>query len=288
MTVLGGTRCSPTRPMPRCRPGPEQSPVPLLDFVAADGTVGDIATPVMAGALSGQREQQRVLGADGVVRVLSAFQLADDGCCRSSGARRRRCGRSPPTGRAQRNRSAWRPVGTDHPLAMWLCPGLVRLPQLAQLGPQPSAAGLHHPGRPRGRESRVAARHGVAAHLARGRGATAARPQQLQLTVLFGHGEHQNRVQGRRRRRIAVAHDFIGPGLGHPGEIRDLFSAWISQPLVLRPAEGRQFHRGEPGMDVLVARARTCSATNDRNGTVPARAISIRRSQGQFTRRPRS
>lgn len=55
-----------------------QSPVPLLDHVAADGTVGDIyGKPVTVSGRYLTGQQERVLGPDGVVRLLSALELAD-------------------------------------------------------------------------------------------------------------------------------------------------------------------------------------------------------------------
>ena len=56
----------------------QQAPVPLLDFVSTDGTVGDIyGKPTSVAGHYLPDQQERVLGADGVVRVLSALQLAD-------------------------------------------------------------------------------------------------------------------------------------------------------------------------------------------------------------------
>ena len=55
-----------------------QPPVPLLDFVSAEGTVGDIyGKPASVTGHYLASQQARVLAEDGTVRVLTAFQLAD-------------------------------------------------------------------------------------------------------------------------------------------------------------------------------------------------------------------
>lgn len=55
-----------------------QPPAPLLDFVTADGTVGDIyGKPASVTGHYLASQQARVLSADGTTRVLSAFELAD-------------------------------------------------------------------------------------------------------------------------------------------------------------------------------------------------------------------
>jgi surfeit locus 1 family protein len=55
-----------------------QPAAPLLDFVAADGTVGDIyGKPASVTGHYLASQQARVLARDGTVRVLSAFELAD-------------------------------------------------------------------------------------------------------------------------------------------------------------------------------------------------------------------
>jgi surfeit locus 1 family protein len=55
-----------------------QAAVPLLDFVTADGTVGDIyGKPASVSGHYLPAQQARVEGEDGTVRVLTAFQLAD-------------------------------------------------------------------------------------------------------------------------------------------------------------------------------------------------------------------
>ena len=55
-----------------------QPAVPLLDFVAADGTVGDIyGKPASATGRYLPSQQARVVAEDGTVRVLTALQLAD-------------------------------------------------------------------------------------------------------------------------------------------------------------------------------------------------------------------
>ncbi len=55
-----------------------QAPVRLLDFVAADGTVGDVyGKPARATGRYLPEQQARVVSEDGTVRVVSAFQVAD-------------------------------------------------------------------------------------------------------------------------------------------------------------------------------------------------------------------
>lgn len=124
----------------------QQPAVPLLDFVAADGTVGDIygkPTRVSGHYLPG--EQVRVLGADGVVRLLSALQLADGRVLPvvrgtiAQGADTP----SPPSGdRTETGIFLPSEPGADHPLASGYDLGSVRLPQLAQLWEQPLLPGF--------------------------------------------------------------------------------------------------------------------------------------------------
>ncbi|HEY3546811.1 MAG TPA: SURF1 family protein [Propionicimonas sp.] len=55
-----------------------QPAVPLLDFVSADGTVGDIyGKPVSVTGHYLPAQQARIRAEDGTVRVLTAFQVAD-------------------------------------------------------------------------------------------------------------------------------------------------------------------------------------------------------------------
>jgi len=55
-----------------------QAAVPLLDFVSADGTVGDIyGKPASVAGHYLPDQQARIRAEDGTVRVLSAFQVAD-------------------------------------------------------------------------------------------------------------------------------------------------------------------------------------------------------------------
>ena len=55
-----------------------QAAVPLLDFVSADGTVGDIyGKPASVTGRYLPDQQARIRAEDGTVRVLSAFQVAD-------------------------------------------------------------------------------------------------------------------------------------------------------------------------------------------------------------------
>ena len=55
-----------------------QPAVPLLNFVSADGTVGDVyGKPATVTGRYLPAQQARVTGADGTVRVLTAFQVSD-------------------------------------------------------------------------------------------------------------------------------------------------------------------------------------------------------------------
>lgn len=55
-----------------------QAPVRLLDFVATDGTVGDVyGKPATASGRYLPAQQARVVSENGTVRVLTAFQVAD-------------------------------------------------------------------------------------------------------------------------------------------------------------------------------------------------------------------
>lgn len=56
----------------------EQAPVPLLDFVGANGAVGDVyGKQVVATGRYLPAQQLTIPAGDGVVRVLTAFELAD-------------------------------------------------------------------------------------------------------------------------------------------------------------------------------------------------------------------
>lgn len=124
----------------------QQSAAPLLDHVGSDGTVGDIyGKPVTVAGhyLAGQ--QERVLGEDGVVRVLSAFQLADGRVLPvvrgtiAPGAE----APAPPAGpREQDGIFLPSEPGADHALASGYTLGSVRLAQLAQLWPEPLMPGF--------------------------------------------------------------------------------------------------------------------------------------------------
>ena len=124
----------------------QQSPVPLLDFVAADGTVGDIyGKPVTVQGHYLADQQQRVLGADGVVRVLSAFQLADGRVLPIVRGAIAQGGDAPPPPTGEHSETGLflaSEAGTDHGLATGYALGSVRLPQLAQLWPQPLLPGF--------------------------------------------------------------------------------------------------------------------------------------------------
>ncbi len=123
----------------------QQPAVPLLDFVAADGTVGDIYGKPVAATGHYLPEQQRVLGPDGVVRVLAAFQLSDGrvlpvvrGTLPTG-----RTEPSPPSGElTQYGLFLPSEPAADHPLATGYALGSVRLPQLAQLWTQPLMPGF--------------------------------------------------------------------------------------------------------------------------------------------------
>jgi len=124
----------------------QQQAVPLLDHIAADGTVGDIyGKPVTVNGRYLRDQQELVLGPDGVVRVLTALQLAD--------------GRVLPVVRgtlAPGTRPPVPPAGdlelqgiflpseaaSDHPLTRGYTLGSVRLAQLAQAWPQPLLPGF--------------------------------------------------------------------------------------------------------------------------------------------------
>ena len=123
----------------------QQTAVPLLDQVSADGTVGDIYGKPVSAAGRYLAEQQLVLGADGTVRVLTAFQLPD--------------GRVLPVVRGTIAKGAEAPSASsgtltltgiflpsepaaDHALATGYALGSVRLAQLAQLWSQPLMPGF--------------------------------------------------------------------------------------------------------------------------------------------------
>jgi cytochrome oxidase assembly protein ShyY1 len=117
----------------------QQPPVPLLGLVNADGTVGDVyGKPVTAEGRYLPDQQVLVVGEDGIVRVLGAFEI-DDGRVLpvvrgtvTSGAEVPR----PPSGRITQG-GIFLPseAGADHPVPHGALPS-VRLPALAQDWPQ--------------------------------------------------------------------------------------------------------------------------------------------------------
>ncbi|MFZ0531346.1 MAG: SURF1 family protein [Propionicimonas sp.] len=117
-----------------------QAPVPLLDFVAADATVGDVyGKPVTAVGEYLPDQQLPVVAEDGSVRVLSAFRL-DDGrvlpIVRGSLPAGDASLPRPPAGRLTQT-GVFLPseAGTDADTAPGAL-GSVRLAALAQLWPQ--------------------------------------------------------------------------------------------------------------------------------------------------------
>lgn len=124
----------------------QQPPAPLLDFVGTDGTVGDIyGKPVSVSGRYLPDQQQRVLGSDGVVRVLSALELTDGrvlpvvrGTVPQGAA-----APTPPSGeRTEVGIFLPSEAANDDPLASGYTLGSVRLPQLAQLWRQPLLPGF--------------------------------------------------------------------------------------------------------------------------------------------------
>ena len=124
----------------------QQSAVPLLDHVGRDGTVGDIyGKPVTAQGHYLTGDQERVLGQDGVVRVLSAFQLADGRVLpvvRGTIAAGEPVPPVPPGARTQVGIFLPSEPAADHKLATGYSLGSVRLAQLAQLWTQPLLPGF--------------------------------------------------------------------------------------------------------------------------------------------------
>lgn len=124
----------------------QQPPVPLLEHLSPDGTVGDIyGKPVTVTGRYLPDQQQRVLGADGVVRLLSAFQL-DNGRVLPVVRGTLAAGAPapvPPTGvLTQTGIFLPSESGADHALTTGYSLGSVRLPQLAQLWSQPLLPGF--------------------------------------------------------------------------------------------------------------------------------------------------
>lgn len=124
----------------------QQSAVPLLDHVGADGTVGDVyGKPVIAQGQYLPGQQERVLGEDGVVRVLAALRLADGRVLPVVRGTIAAGTEPPPAPSGQREQvGIFLPSepGTDHALTSGYSLGSVRLAQLAQLWPEPLMPGF--------------------------------------------------------------------------------------------------------------------------------------------------
>jgi len=123
-----------------------QPAVPLLDHIGADGTVGDIyGKPATIQGRYLPDQQELVLGPDGVVRVLTALQLADGRVLPvvrgtvSPGAE----APTVPSGE-QQQQGIFLPseAAADHALTSGYSFGSVRLAQLAQVWPQPLLPGF--------------------------------------------------------------------------------------------------------------------------------------------------
>ena len=123
----------------------QQPAVPLLDQVSADGTVGDIYGKPVSAAGRYLDEHQLVLGEDGTVRVLAAFQLPDGRVLpvvRGTIAKGTEAPPAPARTMIQAGIFLPSEPATDHPLATGYALGSVRLAQLAQLWPQPLMPGF--------------------------------------------------------------------------------------------------------------------------------------------------
>ncbi len=124
----------------------QQPAVPLLDFVARDGTVGDIyGKPVTVSGRYLPGQQERVLGADGVVRVLSALELADGRVLpvvRGTVAGGAAVPAEPGAARTETGIFMPSEPPADHALPSGCRLGSVRLPLLAQLWEQPLLPGF--------------------------------------------------------------------------------------------------------------------------------------------------
>ena len=124
----------------------QQPAVPLLDHVDAAGIVDDIyGKPVTVQGHYLADQQERILGEDGVVRVLSSLQLADGRVLPvvrgtiAPGAE----APAPPSGtKDQVGIFLPSEPGADHPLTSGYTLGSVRLAQLAQLWPEPLMPGF--------------------------------------------------------------------------------------------------------------------------------------------------
>ncbi|MFT3860069.1 SURF1 family protein [Micropruina sp.] len=124
----------------------QQSPVPLLGQVGADGTVGDIyGKPVTVQGHYLAGEQVLVLGEDGVVRVLSGFQLSDGRVLPIVRGTVAQGASAPPVPTGERTETGLflpSEAAADHPLTTGYDLGSVRLAQLAQLWPKPLMPGF--------------------------------------------------------------------------------------------------------------------------------------------------
>lgn len=122
-----------------------QPPVQLVDYVARDGTVGDIYGKQVT--VSGRylpAEEVRVMDPDGSVRVLSAFQLADGrvvAIVRGLGPATGELPAAPPGSVTQTGIFLPTEAAADHAVADGMYAS-VRLPLIAQWWPQQLVPGF--------------------------------------------------------------------------------------------------------------------------------------------------